>query len=56
MTGYTKDELLEKTAFEMLVNKNIDKHEMLIEEILKKGFIVNHEEILYLKIKEYLQT
>ena len=38
MTGYTKDELLEKTSFEMLVNKNIDKHEMLIEEILKKEF------------------
>ncbi|MGJ0320074.1 PAS domain S-box protein [Aliarcobacter cryaerophilus] len=51
MTGYTKDELLEKTAFEMLVNKNIDKHEMLIEEILKKGFIVNHEEIFVFKDK-----
>ncbi|MGJ0351917.1 PAS domain S-box protein [Aliarcobacter cryaerophilus] len=51
MTGYTKDELLEKTAFEMLVNKNIDKHEMLIEEILKKGFIVNHEETFAFKEK-----
>ena len=51
MTGYTKDELLEKTSFEMLVNKNIDKHEMLIEEILKKGFIVNHEEIFVFKDK-----
>lgn len=51
MTGYSKDELLEKTAFEMLVNKNIDKHEMLIEEILKKGFIVNHEEIFVFKDK-----
>ena len=51
MTGYTKDELLEKTSFEMLVNKNINKHEMLIEEILKKGFIVNHEEIFVFKDK-----
>ena len=51
MTGYSKDELLEKTSFEMLVNKNIDKHEMLIEEILKKGFIVNHEEIFVFKDK-----
>ena len=26
MTGYSKDELLEKTAFEMLVDNDIDKN------------------------------
>lgn len=51
MTGYTKDELLEKTAFEMLVNKNIDKNKIIIKKILEEGFITNHEETFAFKEK-----
>ncbi len=36
MTGYSKDELLEKTAFEveMFVDKDIDKNKIIIKKIL----------------------
>ena len=37
MTGYSKDELLEKTAFEMFVDKDIDKNKIIIK--------VNHKPI-----------
>ena len=51
MTGYTKDELLEKTAFEMLVDKDIDKNKIIIKKILEEGFITNHEETFAFKEK-----
>ncbi len=37
MTGYSKDELLEKTAFEMLVDKDIDKNKIIIKKILEEA-------------------
>ena len=51
MTGYSKDELLEKTAFEMLVDKDIDKNKIIIKKILEEGFITNHEETFAFKEK-----
>ena len=51
MTGYTKDELLEKTAFGMLVDKDIDKNKIIIKKILEEGFITNHEETFAFKEK-----
>ena len=51
MTGYTKDELLEKTAFEMFVDKDIDKNKIIIKKILEEGFITNHEETFAFKEK-----
>ncbi|MGJ0313233.1 PAS domain S-box protein [Aliarcobacter cryaerophilus] len=51
MTGYSKDELLEKTAFEMLVDKDIDKNKIIIKKILEEGFITNHEETFAFKDK-----
>ena len=51
MTGYSKDELLEKTAFEMLVDKDIDKNKIIIKKILEEGFITNHEETFFFKEK-----
>ena len=45
MTGYSKDELLEKTAFEMLVDKDIDKNKIIIKKDTRRRlFITNHEE------------
>ena len=52
MTGYSKDELLEKTAFEMLVDKDIDKNKIIIKKILEEGFITNHEETFAFKEKK----
>ncbi len=49
MTGYSKDELLEKTAFEMLVDKDIDKNKIIIKKILEEGFITHHEETFAFK-------
>ena len=51
MTGYTKDELLEKTSFEMFVDKDIDKNKIIIKKILEEGFITNHEETFAFKEK-----
>lgn len=51
MTGYSKDELLEKTAFEMFVDKDIDKNKIIIKKILEEGFITNHEETFAFKEK-----
>ncbi len=51
MTGYTKDELLEKTAFGMFVDKDIDKNKIIIKKILEEGFITNHEETFAFKEK-----
>lgn len=51
MTGYSKDELLKKTAFEMLVDKDIDKNKIIIKKILEEGFITNHEETFAFKEK-----
>src|SRR5574344_3061251 len=51
MTCYSKDELLEKTAFEMFVDKDIDKNKIIIKKILEEGFITNHEETFAFKEK-----
>ncbi len=54
MTSFQKDELLEKTAFELISNQNDVKNKIIIQEILKEGFINNYEETFIFKNKRVI--
>lgn len=54
MTSFQKDELLEKTAFELISNQNDVKNKLIIQEILKEGFINNYEETFIFKNKRVI--
>ncbi|CAM3464937.1 PAS domain-containing sensor histidine kinase [Arcobacter aquimarinus] len=51
MTGFSKDELLEKSIFELIAKQDNQKNKKIIEQILEEGFISNYEEIFAFKDK-----
>ena len=51
MTGFSKDELLEKSIFELIAKQDNQKNKKIIEQILEEGFISNYEETFAFKDK-----
>jgi PAS domain S-box-containing protein len=51
MTGFSKDELLEKSTFELIAKQDNEKNKKIIQQILEEGFITNYEETFAFKDK-----
>ncbi|TLS99222.1 PAS domain S-box protein [Aliarcobacter cibarius] len=54
MTGFSKNELLEKTVFQLVAKKDDEKNKRIINQILEEGFVNNFEETFAFKDKRVI--